>query len=246
MSDHYLPKGDLPRCDWTRNLAAGLLADAAGCGVSQQAAAEYAVLQASYAAALKRAGDPETATRVATADKNDVRARLIALTRRLVPVVRSATAGDAARQVSLGLPPRQTAWRQIPGPASAPLLRVEPSAGSTPGHVVTLRLINVDRAEGGSGRSRPAGVVGATLFSHAGDAPPAAEADWRFEAATTLTRVRLKLAADLPDFAPVWLTARWLGTALQPGPAAAPVQTYLLPGVRPGTATAQRPPRAAA
>jgi hypothetical protein len=103
-----MPKSFFPRTDsgmftWSEHLAAKLLAAPEAYGVTQEAAAELAALQADYAAAYLRASDPSTRTRSAVIGRRAALAALKAAARRAVMAVRADPGVTDAQKVDLGL-----------------------------------------------------------------------------------------------------------------------------------------------
>jgi hypothetical protein len=234
MPKGFLPNADVALLEWSANFAARLSESGESYGISPAQAADYAAKNAAYAAAFYTAAGPSTGTRTAVVAKNQARAALRAAARQLALIVKGQPSVTDAQRVELGLAPRP-AGRPAPigRPAAAPSLQVDAVTGRT----VRLRLLDPDSTR----RGKPAGVLGAVLFSYAAppapprptpDGPPPTDLrDWRFEGHTTRTILDLAFPADLPPGTQVWLTARWLSPRLQGGPAANPVSTHLGGGV---------------
>ena len=222
VSNHFLPKTESELSSWALLLGAALVRSPAALGVSPDAAATFLAEAEAFAASLAAVSVPAMRTTGLTARKNEQRDRLVASARRLVPVVRSYTAGESELQVNLGLFLCRERRKRVPPPTLAPVLSVE----SGPGRSAVVRLRDATRP----GRARPEGVVGAILFAQFTADVPRDNSAWAFVATTTATTLRVPLTGgDLYAPAPVWLTARWLGTALQSGPPSNLAHAYLLP-----------------
>jgi hypothetical protein len=226
-----MPKGFLPNADsallhWCRNFAERIAIDPERLGISPALSADFAAKTEAYATAYQAAAEPGTRSRSLVMTKNDCRAALRAAARHLAQLVKGQADVSDAERVTLGLAPRTTGHAApIARPAAAPSLSIV----AVTGHRVRVQLFD----PGSPRRGRPAGILGAVLFSHAtppslsAGTPPADVRDWRLEGHTTRTTVTLSFPSDLPPGTEIQLTARWLNPRLQPGPAARAVTTHL-------------------
>ncbi|MEX0777547.1 MAG: hypothetical protein WD042_17720 [Phycisphaeraceae bacterium] len=218
MSKWYLPKSDSGLLGWARNFGPKISASPGDYGLSEAQAAAFAAAAEAYAAAFRRAGDPQTRTRVAVVEKNAARAALRDEARELARVVRAHPGVTDEQRSVLGLTVPRPAVRRTPAPAERPTVQVVAMEGRT----ATLRLATL----GSSRRGRPVGAIGAMVMSHAGANWPADPAAWRIEGVTTRTKVVLTLRPDIAPGSKVWFTAKWLSPRLEPGPMAHPEMTY--------------------
>ena len=76
----------------------------------------------------------------------------------------------------------------------------------------------------------PAGVAGASVFSHVGATAPTAEDDWTFEGLTGRTTVTITFPAETAPGATAWFRAAWYNPRGQKGPAATPATTNIAGG----------------
>ncbi|HEY7116316.1 MAG TPA: hypothetical protein VH475_07010 [Tepidisphaeraceae bacterium] len=240
-----MPKGFLPNADaallaWSANFSARLSESGASYGISPEEAADYAAKHAAYADAFEAAANPGTRSRSDTVRKNEARAALRGAAGNLASIIKGQPTVTDAGRILLGLVPRPAGRAALIGrPAAAPFLAVLAVSGRS----VRLRLSDADSARTG----KPAGVLGAMLFSYTAPAaagppaptveglPPADLQAWRFEGHTTRTTIELAFPSDLAPGSQVWLTARWLSPRLQSGPIATPVSTHLGGGVSLGS-----------
>jgi hypothetical protein len=134
----------------------------------------------------------------------------------------SLTVADADK-VLAGVVVRKTTMTPVPPPAFAPALDILSVIGRT----VKIRLHDSTDA---SRRGKPAGVIGANVFSFVGAAPPDDVANWKFEGGTGLTTIDVVFPNSAAPGAVVWLTAFWFNARKQSGPACAPLSTNLQGG----------------
>lgn len=231
----FLPHGNQPLASWTRNMANTVSASPGAFGLSAAQAAEYVAVQQAYAEALRVTTDPETRTRPTIAAKDDARAALIALTRRLARIIQVYPGTTDAMRQQLGLTVRKKRARMAAVTIERPTLRVVWAMGSR----LTLRVGKVE----GLGRARPVGAKGYTWFYYVGEQPPSELGHWSFGGNVLEPTVEVALSGVEPG-SPVWFAANWFNSRLQPGPMSTPIMTRVgggFTGVAPdGTASPGR------
>lgn len=126
---------------------------------------------------------------------------------------------SVANKEDIGVNPRNRLPSPIPPPATAPDIDVVSVAGNT----VKLRL----HQAGSTRRARPAGAIGANVFSFVGEAPPSEESEWNFQGATGKPILDVTFPPGTAPGARVWFTARWFNQRKEQGPATAPIGTNI-------------------
>lgn len=183
-------------------------------GLTAPMAASYQTIQAAYASAYAAAINPLTRTKAAVEGKNQARLNLVSESQKLSGyIVRTPTVTNQ-QLIELGLPPREHRMPS-PVPSSAPILSVL----SVSGRNVLIRL----RDASGESRGKPAGTIGAAVFSHVGETAPANIADWKFEGNIGRTKVEVVFDDSIPAGGTVWLTAFWFNGRKESGVACTPV-----------------------
>lgn len=221
MRQTYFPSTDSGMIPWARNMSEKLAVDYAAYGISQQQSDEFTALTEGYAEAYREANVPGIRSSAATAVKNDARESLKTAARLIVSIVRGQKAVTDAQKILLGITVPAPRRRAIPRPEHAPTLYVRSVTGRT------VRILLADSQVQGS-RAKPPGARAAMIFTAAGEAPPQAGASgWHFHTTTGRRQCDVTFPADLAPGAKVWLTAAWVNSRNQPGPACTAVETHL-------------------
>lgn len=215
LSRSFLPRSDGALLAWSANFSTLISAGPVPLGLTPAMATSYAALHADFAAKLA-AVDPGVRSKMAVSEKNASRLELKNSARLLASIINGQATVTDAQKIELGLTVRAHPAR-IPPPSESPQVRVKSVSGRT----AVVELMTSGR------RGKPAGVLGASLFSHVGATPPAELSDWKFEGNTGLTTFEVNFPIDTAPGAMVWLTAFWFNPRKQSGPACSPVCTNL-------------------
>lgn len=215
----FIPARDVELLTWSGNFREKVVADAPAYGLTAAQASAYAARHDAYAAAFGTASAPATRTSTAVLVKDEARAALEAEARGLSRIVQAAPGVTAEHKLGLGLTVRDTKPSPVPPPGGAPSISILAAVGRT----VRLRLMDRESTR----RGKPAGVIGAVIFSCVGDNPPASLSDWRFEGTISQVFYQVHFPASVPNGATVHLRAQWLNRKLQPGPASSPAWTNI-------------------
>jgi hypothetical protein len=215
----FLPTRDTALLRWSLNFSTLINNSPESFGLSAPLAASYAALHAAFATAMEGV-EPGIRNQSAVAGKNAARRSLkinAGLLSRLVQG--TGTVSDAQkRTLALNVRARPT---PVAAPAFAPGVEVVWVRGFS----AKLRLLDTQTI---GRRAKPAGVSGASVFTHVGPGnPPANIADWNFHGNTGRTTTEVHFPATLPAGATVWFTAFWFNPRKQSGPATAPVGANL-------------------
>lgn len=218
MSLGATPRKDQELLAWSLNFKTLITATPTVFGLTAGQATQYGTAHTAFATALQTATEPTTRTKAAIAAKDSAKITLRALAGSFGGMVDKNIAVTNAQKIELGLNVRATP-SPIPAPSAAPKLTVKTVLGRT----VTLQLENADVTK----RARPAGVQGASVFSHVGDAPPESISSWVFEGSTTKTTVDVAFETSVAPGAKVWFCAFWYSARALSGPACTPISANL-------------------
>lgn len=220
----YLPVTDAGLKDWAQNFQQRAAAepDPTAVGLTAEEVTEYTSVYEAYAIAYQAAVEPATRGVATILAKNEARAALIALSRKLAMAVTNHPGVTNQQRSAFGLTLRDEQRTPVPPPSTSPDIDFV----SVVGRRVTVRLHDASVP----GRRKPAGVVGATIFSYIGEVAPTDPAVWKFEGNTTRTVFSIDFPGTAPAGAKVWITAFWRNRKDQSGPGAPPVSTNLAYG----------------
>ena len=220
MATGFLPETDSGLLSFSYNFATILVANPVSLGLTAAAASAYQAKQVAYDDALQTATDPNTRGGATIFAKNTAKDALIADTRAVARIIQNNPAVTDQQRYDLGLTIRKTTPTPKPAPTTSPKVEVL----STMGHVVTVRLSD---AASTTKRGRPANVDGATVMAFVGDAPSANVNDWTFMGNFAKTVCDLTFDASVPNGATIWVSAFWIGSKMNSGPASTPVPCNL-------------------
>jgi hypothetical protein len=218
MAVNFFPSRDSELLAWSLNFKTLITASPTTYGLTAPLATAYGTLHTAYADALA-ACDPAIRTKSAVAAKNLARTNLKNNARLLANLVNGTASVTDAQKLELGLTVRAQP-APVPPPSSAPAIEVVSVIGWT----AKVRLKNTETI---GKRGKPAGVLGANVFSHVGATPPTDIGAWKFEGGTGRVTVDVVFPNTLAAGTTVWLTAFWFNGRKQSGPACAPVSCNL-------------------
>jgi hypothetical protein len=221
LTSTMFPTSDTGLLAWSLNFSTLITATPTAYGLTAAQATGYAAVHATFATALA-ACDPNSRNKSAVATKNTDRTNLKTQAKALASIINGTLTVTLAQKIALGIPPR-SAPSPIPAPSVAPALDVKSVSGWT----VNIKLHD---SSSGSGRGKPAGVSGASVFSYVGATPPNDMGSWKFEGNTGRTVLEVAFDTTNAPGTKVWLTAFWFNGRKQSGPACSPVSTNLQGG----------------
>ncbi|HEV2295488.1 MAG TPA: hypothetical protein VGR35_16685 [Tepidisphaeraceae bacterium] len=163
--------------------------------------------------------NPGIRSRSLVSDKNIQKLALLKYGRELYQIVQASRTVPDNKKIELGVHVRDTEPTPRPRPATAPDIDLL----SMIGRAMKVRLHDSTI----EGRRKPAGVMGAAVFSYVGDQPPENTALWKFEANTTKTVFDIVFPETLAPGTKVWATAFWVNAKLQSGPPATPISALI-------------------
>jgi hypothetical protein len=216
----FLPKTDPGLLAWSTNFATKISAGATAYGLTTANATTYSTAQTDFATKLTAATEPSTRGKATVQAKDISRATLVALSQQFARQVQGTMTVTDEQRLALGLTVRKTEPTPQPPPADAPLVQVTKVAGRT----INIKLIDTTNP---TRRGKPAGVAGASIFTHIGATPPAEITDWVFQGNTGRTTGSIDFPPTTAPGATVWVTAFWFNNRKASGPAADPISANL-------------------
>ncbi len=219
MAHDFIPRPDVKFLDWSRSFSARINATPEDFGLSVEQAVAYSVLHSAFDVAYRAVRQPSTRTSLTVLAKKEARRAAEREARRLARLIHATPGITNTQRHKLGLTVRDGEPSPIPRPADPPRLFVKLLRGAT----VRIRLRGVDSLR----RGKPAGVAGASVFSHVGERPPDSLSKWTYEGDTTRPQMDVTLPPSTAPGATVWLTAYWYNPRAQRGPACVPQYTHI-------------------
>jgi hypothetical protein len=214
MAD-FLPTADSDLLAFAQNFSTKITATPTAYGLIAGDATALAALVTTFSSALATALTPATRTAVTVASKDTARSVLVTELRSLAKRVQATPTVTAAQRTELGLPVHDAVPTPVPAPATTPLVNLMLVGSRT--H--TIRIVDETTP---TKRARPAGAVGAEIFSFVGATPPADLEGWRYEGQATNSEFIVDYdAADVGKSATI--VARWFNRKGQTGPVSNPI-----------------------
>lgn len=206
-------------------------------GVPKDLMSQFTTINASLQAAWTVAQEPSTRTRGTVAAADNLLKSMRAAAKNLVSIIQGTPSVSDQMKIDAGLTVRKTTPSKKPSPSTSPFIQVN----SVDGRTVTIEL-----RQSKSKRGRPTQVAGATVLTYTGTEVPQDPSEWRFATNTSKTTVSVPFGPSTTGDT-VFITAFWIGTRGESGPAATPVSVNLpAGGVLPSEAASERRIRKAA
>jgi len=224
MKRDFLPSSDALLLAWSVNFNALINSTkGVGFGLTQAQAAEYTTKHTAFATAYQTAYDPNTRTPPNITIKDQAKTALSAYARELVRIVQSypELTDDQRRELKITVAKSRTPQ---PPPTERPAVNIV----SVTGRTVTIRIR--DTAES-SKRGKPAGVLGASVYSYVGTTYPTDPTLWAFDGTTTKTTHQIVFQDTVPNGAQIWVCAAWFNRKTETGPVSIPVTTNIQGGL---------------
>lgn len=215
MATTYLPTREAQLLSFTQNMSDKLVADAAGYGIKGTDATDYQAAQQAFAAAYALLQNPATRNSPNVADKNTKKKALIDMTRTLVNQIQAWPQITNAKREELQITVPDVDPTPVPVPATMPRITIL----STLGRTVHFKVNDVDETR----RGKPPEVASAFIYRWIGENPPSDLSQWHFVGASTQVKQTLTVPADTPAGSPLAISALWVNSKMQPGPACQPV-----------------------
>ena len=222
MPNSYLPQREAELLSWSATFAAYISANEVQVGLTIEQATDYATAQDAFAVAYALVQDRVTRSPANIEDKNIKKRALIDLTRELVNIIQAYPGTTDTMRSAMGITVRDTDPTPVPVPTTSPVIDFT----SVKDFTIQLRLHNGDSTK----RAKPEGVIGATLFSFVGDAPPTDLSAWKFEGNVSQTITSVTVPNTTASGSKVWLTAFWFNRKSESGPATTPTATIIQGG----------------
>lgn len=213
MGQDYLPNDELALRSFCVNFSQLVSQWASELGVPVEMADELAAKTAGFAELLQRSRDPETRGVKTVFLKNQNKAELKKLVRRIARMIQGQISVTDEQRQALGLTIHKTRAGAGVVVESAPSVRLSLAAGNK----VRVTLRDADSM----GRGRPVGAIGASIFSCVGELP-ANRDGWKFEGNTSRMETDIEFTNETPSS--VWICAQWLNRTFQTSVWSKPVE----------------------
>lgn len=210
----FLNTTDQGLVEFATPFSAQLTATPVPLGVSVPQAASLASDLSDYVAKLAASKSPATRGPATVLAKENSKKILIAEIRALARQIQGAQSVTSEQRQALGLTVR-SAPTPIPAPADPPKTDMKSVVGRT----VTIKVHDGS----GTKRARPSNTRGVSVFTFTGATPPASVEDWTWAGSSGKTIVSIPFPMDLAPGSTVWITAAWVGTRMETGPACTPI-----------------------
>jgi hypothetical protein len=220
MSATFPPSREAELLTFSLNFKTKITATPTTFGLTAGQATAYGTLHTAFASAYAVAQDEATRSPMNVELKNVAKTNLVANLRLLAGIVQRAPGTTNAMRLDLGLPQRDSEPTPIPAPANAPQVAVKSVSGLT----AKIRLIDIENP---TRRGKPAGVIGASIFSFVGEESPAELSAWKFEGNTGHTSFDVVFPSTTAAGAKVWFTCFWFNPSKRSGPASAPISANM-------------------
>jgi len=221
----YIPTREADLVAWSNNFNTLINVDPTVYGLTLAQASGFDALNTAWVNAYDAAVNPATRGPSTKIAKDNAKDAMVENARDLAAIIQAHPGVTDQQKFDLGLTVRDVEPTPVPVPSAAPtILFPEPATGNT----IHIRLRDAENPEN---RGKPAGVIGASVFTYIGDTPPAGTEAWTFRGNSTRTRIDIDLPLTIAPATKVWITAYWFNTRADSGPAAAPVYAFTAPGL---------------
>ena len=174
--------------------------------------------------AVATAREAGSRSKMLTNTKSTAKTALLTIGRELYSFVQESTSVSAANKADIGVVVKKINPTPIPPPAANPGMDLLSVSGRT------VR-VNIHDSASSSKRGKPAGALGANVYSFAGATYPADPAAWQFEGQATRNVFDVTFPGTVAGGAQVWLCARWYNRRGETGPMSTPITTFLQGGM---------------
>jgi hypothetical protein len=206
MAYDYIPRRESELVTFTGTLLENVSGEPGRFGIDRSMVDSYRLCFERFAQSFAVAQNPETRTKSNVGRKNECKQELLSATRRMVDVMQAWPGMTDVKRDELGITVYGPRRRRVPVPMSSPGVKL-----IADGRNVSIEL------DSGVSRSKPDGAVGALIFLHYGDEPPATATGWNFLAMTGRSRVTAMLDG-VREACTVWITACWFSGRMEAGP----------------------------
>ncbi|MEX0774167.1 MAG: hypothetical protein WD042_00490 [Phycisphaeraceae bacterium] len=191
--------------------------------LTEAQATAYAALHDPFAdsySAMMAARAEGTRSQSQTATKDATKAALVAYARGLYAFVQASTSVRDADRILLGVYVRRARHSRIAAPTASPRMGVMSAVART------VR-VGIYDSESSTSRGKPAGAVGAFVYSYVGEKAPLDPTHWQFQGAATKASYRVVFPDSVASGARVWLCAAWVNRRGEVGPVNTPIYTHV-------------------
>jgi hypothetical protein len=221
-----VPLKDAQLVAWAENADAKLTASPTTWGYTVPLAATFHTLTEAYTdsyAALVAAREDGTRSASMTATKDSHKLALLNVARPLYNAVQWSKTISDADKILLGVK-----VRSLPSPIGAPAV----SPGMDLVTVVARSVrVHIHDSSSSSKRGKPAGVIGAKVYSFVGADYPTDPSLWSYEGDCTKPTFEVVFPDTVAGGAKVWICAAWYSRTALTGPISTPLMTQIQGGL---------------
>jgi hypothetical protein len=219
MSKNFYSSTEERLAEGATNLVVTIGNSAAQYGLTSQIVADYDALAGNFSGKLRIARTPATRTPVAIEEKDIAKAALRSATLNIARIITATPTVTNAQLRALELTQRSTRSPK-PVPSVAPMVEVV----SVSGRLVTLRIHD---AASSTKRGKPAGAMGANIYTYVGSDAPNNPAEYVYKGQATRSTTQVLFPDTVPSGATVWFAACWYNARGEVSQACAPVSVNL-------------------
>jgi hypothetical protein len=222
MAIDYIPRSDADLLAFALHYSGLITATPTAYGLTALIATTLSGKVSTYQTAYTAAVGPNTRGPAAVLAKVEARKDLVEYIRTTAKQIQGTMTVTNAQRQALGL-----TVASHPSPIPPPAFKPSIDIVSVSGNTVRIRIHEDGQP---TGRGRPPGVDGISLWSAVGASAPTSESDWTNEGITTKTVIDVNFPATVTPGSKVWFTAFYFNPRKQNGPAADPVGTNIAGG----------------
>lgn len=212
---------------WSSNFdQKGTLAPATYNLTAAQMTAFHTASQAFISAynAVATAREAGSRSKLLTGMKNDAKKALLTLGRELYAFVQDSVSVSDFNKGDMGVVVKKTNPTPIQPPHDRPGMDLVGVSGLD----VT---VNIHDSASSSKKGKPAGALGANVYSFVGNPYPVDPTRWQFEGQATKNIFTVTLPDTTPAGSQVWICATWYTRRGETGPISTPLMTYVQGGL---------------
>ena len=203
------------------NFASLISTGFASYGITSAQSASFATLNTALQVAQEAAAEPTTKTKVTVLNRKHAVAAMRENAKLLARIIYATSTVTDGQLAGLGLLPRSTPSPR-PIPTTAPVVEVI----SVSGRIVKFRVHSATSES----RGKPAGAIGANIYSYVGPAFPSDPSAFDFQGMTTRAITEVQFPNTLAGGTNVWVSACWVTARGQTSIASTPIAVTIQGG----------------
>lgn len=211
----YIPTRDVDLAPWLTNFSTLITAAPATYGLQPSDATAISTVVDAYEAAYTISSNPSTRTPATIAAKDSAKGAALPIVRLYAQTIKLNQGVSNENKIALGIHINDAGPSPVPVPTSLPLLTIT-------GARHLFQEIKIQATETPTSKAKPAGVLGALIFTTVGTTVATDPDVSPFKALNTKTPTQLEFTSDqVGKIATTW--ARWYNRKGQLGPWSLPI-----------------------